>query len=120
MFFGQQLGGSIFVCVAQTVFLQQLKSNLRAFIPAVDLTARLMNVGATELLSIVPPELLPQVLLAYNKTIDRTFYVGMGVACVSVVPALFEWKSVKGHGGPHDNEDSENGTKAMIGISRRR
>lgn len=59
-----------------------------------------MNVGATELRSIVPPELLSQVLMAYNKTNDRTFYVGMGVACVSVVPALLlEWKSVKRHGG---------------------
>ena len=100
--FGRQLGCSIFVCVAQTVFLQQMKSNLRAFIPAADLTAGLMNVGATELRSIVPPELLPQVLLAYNNNIDRTFYVGMGVACVSVVPALFEWKPVKGHGGPQE------------------
>jgi hypothetical protein len=59
--------------------------------------------------------------MAYNKTIDRTFYVGMGVTCVSIVPALlFVWKNIKGHGGPHDNEVAENGTKAVIGNAHHR
>jgi Major Facilitator Superfamily len=114
MFFSQQLGGSIFVYVAETVFLHQLESNLQKVIPA-DTTAQLVDIGATELRSVVPPGLLPQVLQAYNESIDRTFYVGMSVACVSIIPALlFEWRSVKGHGESHDNE-VENGTKAVLG-----
>lgn len=111
MFLGQNLGASVFVCIAQTVFLQQLESNLQKVIPA-DTAAELINIGATDLRSIVPSGLLPQVLVAYNKTIDHTFYVGMGVACVSIIPAiLFEWKSVKGHGGRHENEVAEKGVK---------
>ncbi|GAM35921.1 hypothetical protein TCE0_018r04622 [Talaromyces pinophilus] len=119
MFFGQQLGGSIFICVAETVFLQQQESNLQKVIPA-DTAAQLVGIGATELRSVVPPGLLQQVLGAYNESIDHTFYVGMSVACVSIIPALlFEWKSVKGHERTHDNEIAENGTKAVFGKTRR-
>lgn len=37
------------------------------------------------------------VLLAYNKTLDETFYVAAAMASLSVFGAVFmEWKSVKG------------------------
>jgi hypothetical protein len=98
MFFGQGLGGAIFVCVAQNVFLQELIKNLAMALSGQDdfIEMIIRGVGATELRGIVPPELLPAVLEAYNKTIVTTFYVGLGVACFSIVPALgFEWRSVK-------------------------
>jgi len=95
MFFGQSLGGAVFVCVAQNVFLQALVKDLSAVLPAASAQI-LAGVGATDLSELVPPDLLPGVLAGYNKAITTTFYVTLGVACFSIIPALaFEWKSVK-------------------------
>lgn len=92
MFFAQSLGGAIFVCAAQNVFITQLMKDL-ADIPG---AMGLVQVGATEIRSLVPPEMLPLVLLAYNHAIDITFYVGTSIACASIIPALtMEWRSVK-------------------------
>lgn len=115
MFFGQQLGGAVFVCAAQNVFIQQLVKDLATVIP-LDSAQALANVGATDLRSYVPMDLLPAVLVQYNKAITTTFYVGTAIAAFSVIPGLlFEWKSVKGHGkGPHDGEVAETGSKAIV------
>ncbi|KAH9893886.1 major facilitator superfamily domain-containing protein [Xylariomycetidae sp. FL2044] len=112
MFFGQQLGGAVFLCAAQNVFLQELVEDLTSVIPRESASA-LSRVGATELRDHVPSDLLPAVLVQYNKALTTTFYVGTAIAAVSIVPALlFEWKSVKGHGkGTHDREVVETGAK---------
>ncbi|OAA68336.1 Major facilitator superfamily domain, general substrate transporter [Niveomyces insectorum RCEF 264] len=95
MFFGQGLGGAVFMCVAQNVFLQALLRDLSRVMPAA--AAQLLTkVGATNIRSAVSTELLPAVLVAYNKALVSTFYVPLAIACVSIVPALcFEWRSVK-------------------------
>ena len=101
MMFGQSLGGSIFVCVAQNVFIQKLVTNLSKVLPSASADV-LAGVGATDLRKFVPEEALPAVLVQYNKAITTTLYVGVAVACFSIVPAVaFEWKSVKSkRGGP--------------------
>lgn len=49
-------------------------------------------------------------------SIDHTFYVGLSVACVSIISAhLLNGRSVKGQGGLHGNEIAESGTKAILG-----
>jgi hypothetical protein len=59
--------------------------------------APLLNVGATQVQSAVPPQYLQQVLVAYSKAIDQTFYVSVAMACLALFPLLFvEWISVKG------------------------
>ncbi|KAJ9154805.1 Major facilitator superfamily domain, general substrate transporter [Pleurostoma richardsiae] len=101
MFFGQSLGGAVFVCVAQTVFLQRLTSTLSAVLPGSQVSEIINGVGATGLRGSVPVDKLPAVLVAYNKAIVTAFYVAVGVACFSIVPALsFEWRSVKAKRGP--------------------
>ncbi|ETS73840.1 hypothetical protein PFICI_14786 [Pestalotiopsis fici W106-1] len=98
MFFGQQLGGAVFVCAAENVFIQQLVKNLTTLM-ALERAQALAHVGATDLRSHVPADLLHAVLLQYNKAITTTFYVGTAIAAFSIVPALlFEWKSVKDRG----------------------
>ncbi|KAH6654694.1 major facilitator superfamily domain-containing protein [Truncatella angustata] len=115
MFFGQQLGGAVFVCAAQNVFIQELVKDLATVLP-LETAKALSEVGATDLRDFVPTHLLPAVLVQYNKAITTTFYVGTAIAAVSIVPALlFEWRSVKGHGkGPHDGEAVETGSKAIV------
>ena len=100
MFFGQSLGGAVFICVAQNIFIQQLFQNLRGVVG--DANASLLeHVGATDLRNYVPSELLSPTLVAYNKSITTTFYVAVAIASFSIIPALtFEWKSIKGLRGP--------------------
>ena len=100
MFFGQSLGGAVFICVAQNIFIQQLFQNLRGVVG--DANASLLeHVGATDLRNYVPSELLSPTLVAYNKSITTTFYVAVAIASLSIIPALtFEWKSIKGLRGP--------------------
>jgi MFS family permease len=105
-FVGQSLGGAIFVCAAQNVFLSSLVKDLSAVLP-VALADRLSGIGATDFRQLVPANFLTQVLVAYNKAITTTFYVGLAAACFSIVPAcLFEWKTVKGIKGKRGTADT--------------
>ena len=95
MIFSQQLGSCVFICAAQNVFLRQLVSNLTKVLG--EKAAHLVSaVGATDLRRFVPLKDLGAVLGQYNKSIVTTFFVGVTVSSMSVIPALlFEWKSVK-------------------------
>jgi len=88
---------------AALIFFQTLGSanrliaNLKAVFPGLDPSSLLGNTGATNLQDVVPPEYLTQVLIAYNKALSSTFYVGAAMASLSVFGSLgIEWKSVKG------------------------
>ncbi|CAK7218407.1 hypothetical protein SCUCBS95973_003473 [Sporothrix curviconia] len=95
MFFGQGLGGAVFLCVTQSVFLQQLFKDLSTVVAA-DTAQQLVNTGATAIRSAVPADLLPAVLVEYNKALTTAFAVPLATACFCIVPAVFfEWKSVK-------------------------
>ncbi|CAK7206856.1 hypothetical protein SEUCBS139899_009662 [Sporothrix eucalyptigena] len=103
MFFVQQLGGAVFTTVGQTILSNLLVSQLKD-VPGID-TKAIVNVGATELASVVPPQFLPLVIDAYNFACTRIFLTGMGLAFASLVCAFFmEWRSIKkppgGPGGP--------------------
>lgn len=96
MFFGQNLGGAIFVSVAQNVFADGLASRLSK-IPGLNLDgSSVAQMGATKIREMVPTEMLGAVLEAYKLAIQNAFYVGVGLACASLVGAvLVEWRSVK-------------------------
>ena len=96
MFFGQSLGGSVFVSVAQNLLNNRLIANfeqlhLPNFSPESIITA-----GATELKNLVPQNELPALLVAYNDAIVHAFYVGVALAALSMVGSVaMEWKSIK-------------------------
>lgn len=97
-FFGQQLGGAVFVSVAQNLFSGNLVSGMEAnpHIPSIDAT-RILTIGATELQDFFPPDLLPLILIVYNNALINVFEVALGLACISLIGALLtKWKSVKG------------------------
>ncbi|KAJ7474249.1 putative MFS multidrug transporter [Mycena latifolia] len=97
------LGGSMFISVSQNVFRSTL-IKLVARIPGVD-PALVLNTGATSLRSAVAPELLPAVLVAYNKALMSAIYVCVAVAALSTVGALAtKWRSVKGEKESVDGE----------------
>ncbi|MCJ1476436.1 hypothetical protein MMC13_005102 [Lambiella insularis] len=94
-FFGQGLGGAVFMSVAQNVLSDQLVQGL-ASIPDFD-PQQVVAMGATELRGSVPPALLEEVLVVYNAAMMQVFVVALCMACLSVLGALgTEWRSVKG------------------------
>jgi len=94
MFFMQQLGGSVFLAVAQNIFSRQLVSGLSG-IAGLD-TAAIIKTGATALRSVVPPNELGTVVNAYSHALTRVFVLSAALSAAMVVGALLvEWKSIK-------------------------
>lgn len=102
MMLAQALGGAVFLGIAQTVFGNSLSSHLRADLHGSDaeqMAAAVINAGATGFRKLVSPADLAVILPAYNRAVVDTFYVGVGLACASIIGALaVEWVSVKKRG----------------------
>ncbi|KAL9094657.1 MAG: hypothetical protein Q9165_002926 [Trypethelium subeluteriae] len=94
MFFGQSLGGTIFITVAQNILSNGLVTRL-AGIPGFN-PKEIAEVGATDLREIIDPKYLDTVLLAYNSSLRDVWYLAVALACATTVSAVgMEWKSVK-------------------------
>lgn len=101
--FFNSLGGAIALSIASNIFTNSLKRDLPIG-GGLDPGA-VLQAGGTGLRSLVPANLLPEVLFAYNKALTTAFVLPIAVACLSFFSSLlFEWKSVKGiklgAGGP--------------------
>ncbi|KAL9470874.1 hypothetical protein ACSS6W_008815 [Trichoderma asperelloides] len=93
--FANNLGGAIFVSVANNLFTNELSKGLHQHVPAVD-PALILEAGATEWRDKVSATILSVVLTVYNSAVTRTFFVPTALGCATVVAALLvEWKSVK-------------------------
>jgi len=93
----QTLGAAVFVSVAQAVFQNRLIQNLQAGIPGANFNpAGLLQAGATDIYSKVPPELLPTVLVAFNDALTHVFLVSVSMSSLTMIGSLaMEWRSVK-------------------------
>jgi MFS family permease len=93
-FFGQNLGGAIFVAVAQNIFQSKLTKKLNG-IPGIP-SGALSTVGILDLSKAVPPQLLPQVQKAFNTSVTSCLYVAVALSAATLIPALFmEWKNIR-------------------------
>ncbi|KAL6703427.1 hypothetical protein ACN47E_009686 [Coniothyrium glycines] len=107
VFFSQQLGGSVFLAVGQSIFSRQLVGRLSG-IAGLD-TLVIVNTGATELRKVVPASELNTVLNAYSYAITRVFVLATALSAMTIVGALMqEWKSIK------DDTQSEHHTIGNI------
>ncbi|KAK4247551.1 major facilitator superfamily domain-containing protein [Corynascus novoguineensis] len=100
IFFGMQLGGSVFVCMAQNLFNQRFIDFVRrAAIPGVDPSTLLLDSGATRITDTVRNEAdRVRLLDVYNAALTSTFYVSVAAAGAAFAGAsLVQWKSVKGY-----------------------
>ncbi|CAI4214791.1 unnamed protein product [Parascedosporium putredinis] len=94
MIFGQQLGGSIFVSVGQSVFSSELLKRLSG-VEGFDVNL-LSDTGATTLIESVPTDLRSRVIKEYNGALSRVFMIGLIMASLAIPFALaMEWRSVK-------------------------
>ncbi|KAL5114741.1 phosphoribosylformylglycinamidine synthase [Pleosporales sp. CAS-2024a] len=93
-FFMQQLGGSLFIPVAQNIFSTSLLKQL-AGVDGLD-TATILNTGATDLKKVVAPGQLGVVVNAYSYACTRVFILGAALSAAMMIGALgVEWKSIK-------------------------
>ncbi|EGD96741.1 MFS transporter [Trichophyton tonsurans CBS 112818] len=96
MMFCQTLGGALFVSVGQNVFTNLLVKGVVNAAPGLD-PQLVLRVGATQLKSMIPPQFLDGVQVAYNDALTKTWYVATALAALSVIGSVgMEWKSVKG------------------------
>lgn len=94
MFFFRNLGGAVFLSIAQNVFQNQLITGLE-HIPGLD-AAVISRTGATGLRQVVDPRYLQEVLVAYNGALVRVYYCAIAASCATIIGALaMEWRSVK-------------------------
>ena len=94
-FFAQQLGGTIFVSIAQNVLVNRLVSGLSS-LPNFD-PAIVVNTGATDIQSVVGSQNLGFVKHVYNHAVTNVFDVALALACLAIIGSLsMEWRSIKG------------------------
>jgi len=93
--FSQNMGAALFVSFAQTILSTTLTHELPILAPGINVEA-VIAAGASNFRDVVPKALLRGVLLAYDKAIDRVFYLAAGSAVAGFVAAWgMGWKSVK-------------------------
>jgi len=80
--FAQYFGASLIVALGQTVFANTLPGALAASAPTVP-SEHLLTTGATNVRVMVPTDLLPGVLTAYNDAIVTVFYLAAGAGAFS-------------------------------------
>lgn len=93
--FAQSFGPAVAVTVAQLVFSRELKSSLDRLGLSGNETA-ISQKGLLEIFHDMPLDRVEQALLGFNKSLERVWYIAVGLACMTLVGTLLmEWKSVK-------------------------
>ena len=93
-FFGQQLGGAIFVSVGQTILSTSLIDKLSG-VSGLDAPG-IIKAGATNLHRVVPEQFYDTVCDAYNFACTRIFYAAMALTLAQLCVSLcMEWRSIK-------------------------
>lgn len=115
-FLMQQLGGSVFVAVAQNIFTTALTRRLRG-VSGLDVRP-IVDGGATELRSVVPEGKLAAVLDIYSHALTRTFLLAAALSAASFFAAtVVEWRSIKkGKGLPGASKTGKD--EAEKGLAR--
>ncbi|CAK7265194.1 hypothetical protein SEPCBS57363_001456 [Sporothrix epigloea] len=95
--FGQNFGGALWLTVANAVFENTLKKQLRQNAPKVD-PGVVLAAGATAFRKVVPTTSVPGVILSYAKSVDRVFYMALGLTLASLVSSFgLGWVDIRKH-----------------------
>lgn len=97
--FAQMFGGSLFVSVAQNIFITGLLKGLAKVEDLGMEPQAVVDAGATSINTLFKdnPSLLAEVKVHYNDAILWTFRIALIMTCLSALGAAFvEWRSVKG------------------------
>jgi hypothetical protein len=92
--FCQNLGGTLFLSFAQTVFSNSLANALHKFAAEINVSL-ITSSGATGFRDVIPESSVARVLLAYNEAVNDVFYVASGGAVAMFLCCWgIGWKSV--------------------------
>jgi hypothetical protein len=112
--FFQQLGGALFIAVAQSLFTNGLVNGIKENAPGVDAQVFLHS-GATEIRHILAgigqEDALPAILQAYVDGLTHTYWITTACAIAAFFAACgLQWKNVKNGAGQDvaKNPDAEN------------
>lgn len=100
--FAQTMSGTIWISVANNIFLGNLVTELTERAPNVD--PRVVTTagasGVTESLGKIYPDAIGEILEAYSAALGKLWIIPAVLACLGVMSCAFvEWKSVKGDRG---------------------
>lgn len=119
--FFQQLGGAVFIAVAQTLFQNGVIQGVEADAPGLN-PAVILNTGANlvpqTLASMGLAGLTDKVLAAYMSGLRSTFYLTVAAACCAFFVALgLEWKKIeKADQKPKNTTTSQQATNADLEV----
>jgi hypothetical protein len=92
--FCQNLGGTLFLSFAQTIFSNSLVNALHKFAAEINVTL-ITSSGATGFRDAIPESSVARVLLAYNEAVNNVFYLASGGAVAMILCCWgMGWKSV--------------------------
>lgn len=87
------MGSSIFVPVAQTVFINSLVSK-SSNVPGID-PHTIANTGATDLINLASGDNLRTLLWDYNESLMNVFYMFTGICCASFIGSVMvRWRKL--------------------------
>lgn len=93
--FAQSIGPAVSIAVAQTIFLNRLSENLQLLVPGLSPKA-VDNLGLSDIKTLVGKESLEKALAVFDTSLMQTWYLAVGLACLTMVGSLtMEWGSVK-------------------------
>ncbi|KAL0780435.1 hypothetical protein CaCOL14_001770 [Colletotrichum acutatum] len=93
--FSQFMGSAVALAVGTAIFTGALKQDLPKLAPNVD-ASMILEAGATGFRKVTPEKELPGVLLAYVSSIDKEFYLSLGLAIASFCFAWgMGWKDIR-------------------------
>jgi MFS family permease len=108
VFFSQQMGGAIWISVANNILVDTVIKSL-SHIQGINAKA-LANMGATQVRGAVDPNQLPLVLNAYNSGLRNVWITALALICVTIIPfTLIEWRNIKKSqpGSEHEKKSIE-------------
>ena len=110
MFLGN-FSGAVAVVLCQTIFTNSLLELIPQYAPSVD-PEIVIEAGSTKVREVVGPDQISQVLVAYAKSVDRTWYFG---AAIAALPFIFAWllgfQDIRKEPKSEENSQVSNATK---------
>ena len=85
--FGQFLGGTVGLGIAEPVFASELSRNLLKYAP--NAPTMIVKESPVAIWTDIPADLIPGVVLAYCESVKVVFIVGVPIAILGLVTALF-------------------------------
>lgn len=98
-FFAREMGGAIFVAVAQNLLQSKLAAQLSAIPQLHNIASHLAHAGASEIRQGVDPDQVGLIAQAYNASLRDTWYLATACAAAMIAPfALIRWINLKKRG----------------------